>query len=301
MTDVAGTLSVSAAAGSGHGAAPSGEDDARPTRLSIQDLAYTYADGTEAVGGFSVEVPAGAKIGVVGPSGCGKSTLLSLIAGLRRPTSGSLVWAGSTGKSTGRNTNKDNGRDHGHRMSMVFQKDTLLPWSRAKDNVELYARFDRRARAHQQVPTSELFEMAGLQGFEDKFPYQLSGGMRRRVAFLAAIAPSPEVLLLDEPFSSVDEPTRVELHRIVHDITTRLQVTTLLVTHDLAEAVSLCDRVYVLSNRPATVVTWFDIPFGPSRDITHIRSEPEFLQVYGQLWAALSEQIEAGAAARRRP
>jgi NitT/TauT family transport system ATP-binding protein len=142
----------------------------------------------------------------------------------------------------------------------------------------------------------ELLALAQLGEAASYYPRQLSGGMRRRLAYLVAVAPNPEILLLDEPFSSVDEPTRVGIHQVVHGITQLMDVTTVLVTHDLAEAVTLCDRVLILSNRPAKVASTFEIPFGRDRQMLELRGSPAYLELYGQIWQALSRQINASPA-----
>jgi NitT/TauT family transport system ATP-binding protein len=119
--------------------------------------------------------------------------------------------------------------------------------------------------------------------------------MRRRTAFLAAVAPQPQLLLLDEPFSSLDEPTRVGIHQSIYEIVRELGITVILVTHDLAEAISLCDEVLILTNRPARVCARHTMPFGRQRNMYDLRQTPEFLRYYGVLWEELSEQIRAGA------
>jgi ABC-type nitrate/sulfonate/bicarbonate transport system ATPase subunit len=250
---------------------------------SFADVSFTYPSGTLALSNVNLEVEAGRVLGVVGPSGCGKSTLLSLLAGLALPTAG-VVTLNKNAAGVGR-----------HGLSMVFQKDTLLPWLTVQDNVGFYYRLHRkeRGRAAELVPS--LLELARVSDFARAYPYQLSGGMRRRVAFLAAVAAMPAVLLLDEPFSSLDEPTRVALHQDVFEIIRRLQMTVVLVTHDLAEAVSMCDDVVILTNRPGSVARRVPIPFGLHRNLFDLRQTPEFLRLYGVLWHDLSEQI------RRQP
>jgi ABC-type nitrate/sulfonate/bicarbonate transport system ATPase subunit len=142
--------------------------------------------------------------------------------------------------------------------------------------------------------SDELLAMAGLEGFEKAYPYELSGGMRRRVAFITAMAAQPRLLLLDEPFSSLDEPTRVAIHQDVLEIVRRLGTSVVLVTHDLAEAASLCDRILILTARPGRVAVECDVPFGPERDMLALREQPDFLALNGRLWHDLSRQIEAG-------
>jgi ABC-type nitrate/sulfonate/bicarbonate transport system ATPase subunit len=258
--------------------------------LELDDVRFSYQSGTNVLDGVSLSVPAGSIVGVVGPSGCGKSTLLSLISGLLEPSSGTL-------------TRDVSGSDR-HPLAMVFQKDTLLPWLSVADNVKLFARFKqhggkrdwrgRRGRSDAgelDERVRSLLELAKLDEWADSYPYQLSGGMRRRLAFLAAVAPNPQILLLDEPFSSVDEPTRVGIHQDVFRITQMMKTTTFLVTHDLAEAITLCDRVLILSKRPARIVHEHTIPFGQERNMLELRERDEYLEIYGRLWHDLSAEI----------
>ena len=257
-------------------------DDDRPRRAARRDRAldidFHYPNGHQAIGGLSITVRRGEIVGVIGPSGCGKSTLLQVIAGLNAPSHGTvMVEPGPAGRPP---------------LAEVFQKDTLLPWLRVRDNVALYFKFhhiDRRAMA---ARVDELLGMVGLEQFADAYPYQLSGGMKRRIAFLAGVAPDPQLLLLDEPFSSVDEPSRVDIHQQVPEVLRQRKTTTILVTHDLAEAVTLSDRVVILSAGPGRVVADHPVPFGDERDVLALRNETAFLELYGKLWEELSAQIE---------
>jgi NitT/TauT family transport system ATP-binding protein len=255
------------------------------SRIALDSICFAYDDKAPVIDGLSLRIGAGETIGIVGPSGCGKSTLLALIAGLQKPSSGQL----STHlQGTTR-----------HPLSMVFQKDTLLPWLTVASNVLFFSRLGKRGsrksaaggadRLDRRV--EELLAMGGLSEYADAYPYQLSGGMRRRVAFLAAVAPDPEILLLDEPFSSVDEPTRIGIHQDVYRITRMMEMTTVLVTHDLAEAITLCDRVVILSRRPSRVAMEYTTPFGESRQMVKIRETDEYLALYKSLWHDLGAQI----------
>ncbi len=250
----------------------------RDDLISVRDVSFTYDTGVQALGGITLDVPRGKITGIVGPSGCGKSTLLRLIAGLMDPGAGTAdVRLGGPGA--------------GHAISMVSQEDTLLPWLRVKDNVGLYFRYNRTPKAEVRSRVDELLGMVGLRQFADSYPRQLSGGMRRRVAFLTAVAPRPQLLLLDEPFSSVDEPTRVAIHQDIFDIICRQGTTAVLVTHDLAEAVSLSHQVLILSARPARVAQVINVPFGNDRRIAALREQTDFLDLYGELWSYLRVQI----------
>jgi ABC-type nitrate/sulfonate/bicarbonate transport system ATPase subunit len=266
-------------------------------QLDLQHIGFSYHDtGVRVLDDVSLKLERGETVGIVGPSGCGKSTLLALVAGLLQPTAGTVRLGPA-----------EAGR---HPLSMVFQQDTVLPWLPVGEHVLLFTKFRkhqlrrgitarlpllRRYRKRDELDAwaDDLLGLAHLSDWGNAYPYQLSGGMRRRLAFLTAVAPRPQVLLLDEPFSSVDEPTRIGIHQDVFRITRMLNMTTVLVTHDLAEAITLCDRVVILSQRPATVAGIFEVPFGTQRAMLELRETPEFLDLYGRLWHDLAEQIAA--------
>jgi NitT/TauT family transport system ATP-binding protein len=254
-------------------------DNADEIALSMRDVAFSYPDGTLAVENVSFSVRRGTKIGIVGPSGCGKSTLLALIGRFFEPSAGEITVTQADAKR--------------HPVAMVFQKDTLLPWLTVNDNIRRFYKWNpgRLDKAEVSNLVAELVELAGLGGFEKAYPYQLSGGMRRRVAFLTVVAARPETLLLDEPFSALDEPTRVAIHQDAYSIIQDFRMTTILVTHDLAEAISLCDEILILTARPGTVHERYAIPFGAERDMMELRQTPAFLEMYGSLWHELSTQI----------
>jgi NitT/TauT family transport system ATP-binding protein len=256
--------------------------------IEFRDVGYRYPSGLEVISGLDLSAARGQSIGIVGPSGCGKSTVLSLIAGLRQAQQGEV-----------RLDPDESGR---HLLSMVFQKDTVLPWRTVEQNVRLHHSFSRRqaggrrnrlSKAEIDGRIRELISMVHLDGFEKAYPYQLSGGMRRRVAVLTSVAAFPQILLLDEPFSAIDEPSRVGIHQDVSDIVRELGITTVLVTHDLAEAVSMCDQVYIMGPRPTFVFSRHEVPFGPKRDMMSLREDPAFLDLYSRLWADLHLQIDA--------
>jgi NitT/TauT family transport system ATP-binding protein len=256
--------------------------------LNVDKVSFAYPGGTQVLDNMSIAVPPGSITGVVGPSGCGKSTLLALLAGLLQPGSGRIAWS------------RDDAQPARHPLTMMFQKDTLLPWLTVEDNIGLHFRVSnsRLGKSEQKARIAELVHLAGLDGAERKFPYQLSGGMRRRTAFLASVAPHPRTLLLDEPFSALDEPTRIGIHQDIFNIVKREGITVLLITHDLGEAISLSDQVMVLTSQPATVFKRFDIPFGAERNFLGMREHPGFLELYGQVWEQLAVQIQRS---RSRP
>jgi NitT/TauT family transport system ATP-binding protein len=252
-------------------------------------VGFTYPNGTQAIGSIDLAIREGRILGICGPSGCGKSSLLALLAGLTTPTVGELTWSPDPLTAGGR------GPAPRHPLSMVFQKDTLLPWKTVEGNVRFFEKLHRRTGAGDDHVVDELLDVVGLGDHRAEYPYQLSGGMRRRLAFITAMAARPRTLLLDEPFSALDEPTRIAVHQDVFDIVRRLSTTVVLVTHDLAEAATLCDEIVILTQRPAVVATRHAIPFGEQRDVEELRQKPEFLEVYGALWHDLSLQIHPDA------
>ncbi len=247
--------------------------------VQVTNLCFKYAGGVVAVGDVSFSVASGEIVAIIGPSGCGKSTLLRVLAGLADPTGGRIA------------RNFDAAGQHG--CSMLFQEDTLLPWLRVRDNVGLYYRFRRRRAAEIRNEVSRLLKMVGLEEASDYYPSQLSGGMKRRVAMLAAIAPEPQLLLLDEPFAALDEPTRIGIHGDLYRLVKKVGTSAVLVTHDLSEAITLSDRILMLSRAPATIVAEYEVPLGEQRDMFHLRTQPAFLDLYARLWNQLTLQIPA--------
>lgn len=234
-------------------------------KIRINGLTKRFGDVT-ALEGVDLEVAENEFVSVVGASGCGKSTLLSLIAGLEDPTDGLLEVSGVpvTGP----------GRDRG----MVFQQATLLPWLTVRGNIEFALRgeaglsaADRTARAH------EFIALVGLDGFEQAFPAQLSGGMQQRVALARSLSYGPDVLLMDEPFGALDALTRRTMQELLLEVWERHRLTVVLVTHDIDEAVLTSDRVVVMSPRPGRVREEIAVPIARPRQRADAEA-PEFRQ-----------------------
>jgi NitT/TauT family transport system ATP-binding protein len=266
----------------------------RGAQVTVSDLCVRFAGtgrgrrataGALAVDGVSFTVAPGEFVAVVGPSGCGKSTILKVSAGLLRPSRGEvrITEAGSDDP----------------RVGFVFQSDALLPWRTALQNVELAVRLSGRAgdpagdtggdAAGDTVggTARQLMADLGLADAGEKYPSQLSGGMRKRVALARAIAYRPSVFLMDEPFGALDAQTRIRVGNFCLGIFDRLKQSVLFVTHDIEEAVALADRVLVLSSRPARVVASFDVPFARPRDYHGSRYVDGFKELQQQVWDAL--------------
>ncbi len=217
----------------------------------------------------------GGTTALVGPSGCGKSTLLRLVAGLEEPSGGSV--------RIGDRSPDEIRRDAG--LAMAFQDASLLPWRTVRGNIALALKLARRPADPEEV--DRLIALVGLQGFEERRPGELSGGMRQRVAIARCLVSEPELLLLDEPFGSVDEFTRMRLNFDLPPLWQNRGATTLLVTHSVSEAVLLSDRVIVFSPRPAEVVADIAAPFARAPDPRETMRLPEFAATVEQVSAAL--------------
>lgn len=255
--------------------------------VSLEGVGYRYPNGTLALEGVDVDFRDSSITAVVGPSGCGKSSLLAVLSGLRSASAGAVKWAE---RSAG---------DDRHDVSMMFQTDTVLPWLTVEKNARLSQRYGRRRydSATFDDTVDQLIEAVGLTQHRRRYPYQLSGGMRRRVAFLTAVAANPRVLLLDEPFSALDEPTRLSIHQSVLDVVRATQTSVVLVTHDLAEAASLADTVVMMKGSPGQVAKCYEVPFGKDRDVMQLRETPEFQQLNAELWHDLRRVIQGEALA----
>ena len=212
----------------------------------------------------SLDVAEGEFVAIVGPSGCGKSTLLKLVAGLLRPSSGSVRLRGEA--VTGPR----------HDIGYVFQRAALLEWRSARRNILLQAEMRRLPAARARERTAELIAMTGLTGFEDAYPHELSGGMQQRVALCRALLHEPPVLLMDEPFGALDALTREQLNVELNRIWRETRTTVVLVTHSVAEAAYLADRVVVMTERPGTVAEIVEVGRPGDGDYATTVARPEF-------------------------
>lgn len=239
------------------------------------DLAKTYPGGVDALRPLNLTFKAGQTTALVGPSGCGKSTVLRIIAGLEPPSAGTVTIGGAPPAETLRKA----------ALSVAFQDPSLLPWRSVRGNIELALSLARKPVHRAEV--DQLINLVGLDGFADTRPAELSGGMRQRAAMARALATRPDLLLLDEPFGAVDELTRQQLANDLPGIWEARGTTTVLVTHSVREAVTLCDRVIVLSPRPARVVADIvvNLPRPRPLDVAHT---PAFAGTVERIYDALS-------------
>src|ERR1700722_17069810 len=252
---------------------------------------YGQGEPVIALEKVDMQVPAGQFASIIGPSGCGKSTLLRLVADVMKPYAGSITLGGDTPRAA----------RHAHSLGFVFQAPTLLPWRSVKQNIELPLDVVGRGSARRSTRTSaELIELVGLTGFADALPHQLSGGMQQRVAIARALILTPDILLLDEPFGALDEITRQRMNLELLRIWSESGTTALLVTHSIAEAVFMSDRIYVMSARPGRITSIVDVPLERPRRLDMMRS-PEFFDCVNRIRDGLFGHEQAQAAAPGEP
>ncbi|MGE3315477.1 MAG: ABC transporter ATP-binding protein [Planctomycetaceae bacterium] len=249
--------------------------------LAAEHLGLTFPGGHAALGDVSFSIARGEFISLVGPSGCGKSSLLRLLAGLLKPTEGTLA-SFANDESSG--TESSSGG-----AGFVFQDPRLLPWRKVIDNIRLPMELDRVPRKTQAARVAECLQLIGLSEADgQKYPRQLSGGMRMRVSLARALASRPQLLLLDEPFGALDDMLRQRLHDELLRIWLEQKWTAVFVTHNVSEAVFLSQRVFVMSPRPGTIVRDVEIPFPYPRQ-PQLRADPEFARLIGVVSDALRE------------
>ncbi|MDI6619284.1 MAG: ABC transporter ATP-binding protein [Clostridiales bacterium] len=245
-------------------------------------MIYHTLDGeTEAVKDFSLSVNENEFISIVGPSGCGKSTILSIISGLLKPSSGMI-------RLNGKQVTEPSSS-----IGYMFQKDNLFEWRNILQNVMLGLEIQHRDSREQKERLEKMLVKYDLGGFKNYYPHQLSGGMRQRVSLIRTLAVDPELLLLDEPFSALDYQTRLAIADEVYSILKQEGKTTILVTHDIAEAISMADRVVVLSQRPAYIKNIYDIKLScPIRTPIKCREAPEFRYYFNSIWKELDVHVK---------
>jgi NitT/TauT family transport system ATP-binding protein len=249
-------------------------------RVDVRDLNIRFhskGQDFEAVRAANVHVRPGEFVSLIGPSGCGKSTLLNAVAGFLRPSGGQVLLDGQpiTGP----------GSDRG----VVFQQYSLFPWMTVRANVEFGLRMKGASASDREAQARTLLGLAGLLSFENHYPDQLSGGMKQRVGIVRALATSPQVLLMDEPFGALDSQTRVVMQEILTNMWQRLRISVLFITHDIEEAVFLSDRIYVMTARPGRIKAELPVPL-PRPRTPDMTSEPEFVAMVRQIKGLIREE-----------
>lgn len=233
-----------------------------------------------AIRDVTLTVEPGQFCAVVGPTGCGKSTTLGQVSGLDQPSAGFVRVGGQTvtGITKG--------------VSYMFQADSLFPWKNVLDNVMIGPILQGSSKRQAATLARDWLRRVGLAGFEDRYPHQLSGGMRKRVAMAAALINEPRILLMDEPFGALDVQTKAIMQTELLGLWEELRPSVLFITHDLDEAVVLSDRVVIMTSSPGTVKEVFDIDLArPRGDVQEIRHEERFLEIQGRIWESLRDEV----------
>jgi NitT/TauT family transport system ATP-binding protein len=263
--------------------------------LSLERITCTFAAREDrskrytAVKDTTLVVAAGEFVSVVGPTGCGKSTLLNVAAGLLEPSAGNVTVNGDPLAGINRHA------------GYLFQADALMPWRNALDNVVAGLEFRGLPRVQALAKGNEWLKRVGLAGFGDRYPHQLSGGMRKRVALAQTLILGPQILLMDEPFSALDVQTRQLMENELLELWSADRKSVVFITHDLEEAIALSDRVIVLSAGPEThPIGEFAIDLPRPRDVSEIRLTPHFIELHGEIWHRMKSEVLKGYAQQQK-
>ena len=251
--------------------------------LQIEGIRKEFSGGAGpvvALEAVDLVIERGEFVTLVGPSGCGKSSLLTLISGLTAPSSGRIRIGGREISGTDRE------------VGFVTQQDNLFPWRTLIDNVALALELAGVGAAERRREATRWITRVGLDGFEQAYPHQLSGGMRQRANIIRTLIYEPSVILMDEPFGPLDAQTRLSLQALLLSIWETQRSTVLFVTHDLTEAIALADRVVLMSARPGRIVRVDQVDLPRPRDIFHLHDLPEFRRLYDALWNELAAQLD---------
>ncbi|NMM54236.1 ABC transporter ATP-binding protein [Paenibacillus aquistagni] len=254
--------------------------------VELRDVTHVYVTPREAklaIEELSVSIAPGEFVSLVGPSGCGKTTILSIIAGLVKPTRGNVLINGEPVRGTSSS------------VGYMLQQDYLFPWRTIMDNACMGLELTGQLNDQTKQKVIQLLEGMGLQGTENLYPYQLSGGMRQRVALVRTLATEPEILLLDEPFSALDYQTKLQLEDLIVETLKLREKTAILVTHDLSEAIAVSDRVIVLNRHPGSIRRSFVIP-EQIRSVQpfYAREQEGFNDLFHEVWMELEASDRTG-------
>jgi len=254
----------------------------QPSKIVIRNLTKSFVDGktgrsTMAVCKVNMNIQENEFVTIIGPSGCGKTTLLNMVAGFIEPTEGEIYIDGKRVQGPGGG------------KGMVFQQFALFPWASAVKNIEFGLKVKGMGKEERQKVARQLIELVNLQGFEDRYPYELSGGMQQRVAIARALAIDPAILLMDEPFGALDDQTRILMQNELLRIWSTAKKTVIFVTHSIPEAIALSDRIVVMRRNPGTIQEEFVLNLPRPR----MRSSSEFVQLYMRLQNAIGQPKES--------
>lgn len=252
--------------------------------IDVRNVVKAYTTGQRsvtAVENISLSVDAEKFATVVGPSGCGKSTLLMMVGGLTKPTSGEIKINGETLT-----------RPRPDMIGMVFQDATLLPWKTALGNVEFPLHLDGVRAETRRSQARDLLGLVGLENFAGHFPHELSGGMRQRVGIARGLARDPTILLMDEPFSALDEQNKVLLQEELLKIWEETRKTVVFITHSVDEAVTLGDRIMIMTAHPGRAMLTIDVPFEQQRHVLELRARPEYGELVYAIWGHLRDEVQ---------
>ena len=237
------------------------------TIRKLSKIYHTNKSEIPAIKDLNLNIKEGEFVAIVGPSGCGKTTLLSILCSLEEKSQGEIIY--TQGKQ---------------KMGYMLQNDTLFPWLNILDNTLLGLKIEKNITKENIQKVTKLLETYGLKDFIKKYPNNLSGGMRQRVALIRTLATNPDILLLDEPFSALDYQTRLAVSDDVWKIIKKEKKTTIMITHDIAEAISMADRIIVLTNRPAKVKSIYTIEMKNKQSPINNRKQKEFQYYYDKIW-----------------
>jgi NitT/TauT family transport system ATP-binding protein len=251
--------------------------------IVLDRVSVKFSPEVVAVSEVSLQVRSGEFVSIVGPSGCGKTTLLNFAAGLLPPG------VGSGGFTIGGKPPVEGNRD----IAYMLARDALAPWRTALENAELGAEIRGVAAAERRARALDLLDKVGLKGFEKAYPKQLSQGMRQRVALARTFALQTSILLMDEPFGALDAQTKLQLEDVLLSLWQRDGRTVLFITHDLSEAVTMSDRVIVMSARPGRIVADIEITLPRPRSVRALQKDPAFHQLYAYVWSKLEEGLSS--------
>lgn len=241
---------------------------------NLSKIYHTNKSEITAIKDLNLNIKEGEFIAIVGPSGCGKTTLLSILCGLEKESNGTITFP--KGKT---------------KMGYMLQNDTLFPWLNILDNTLIGLKVEKNITKENKEKVINLLKTYDLQDFIYKYPNNLSGGMKQRVALIRTLAISPDILLLDEPFSALDYQTRLKVSDDVWKIIKKEKKTTIMITHDVAEAISIADKVIVLTNRPAKVKKIYKIEMENKKEPTHNRNQKEFIYYYNKIWKDIDTNV----------